>query len=136
MSSANTVLKDVTQPFFAVIQTSGNHRPYTIPDDNEGFEVWTAEDLPGEIQNYGFASIEELNSFRFMDHSIGHFIKIAKKEPYFDNTLFVFFGDHGIHAPTGNHVPASDAQLNLQGLVFLWFYTEKALSARPKSLIQ
>lgn len=113
---ANAVLKDEPQPFFAVIQTSGNHRPYTIPDDNEGFEQWTEEELPGDIQNYGFASLEELNSFRFMDHSIGHFIKIAQKEPYFDNTLFVFFGDHGIHAPTGNHVPASDAQLNLQGL--------------------
>ena len=113
---ANAVLKDSTQPFFAIIQTSGNHRPYTIPDDNEGFEVWPEEDLPGDIQNYGFASIEELNSFRFMDHSIGHFIKIAKKEPYFDNTLFVFFGDHGIHAPTGNHVPAYESQLNLQGL--------------------
>ncbi len=113
---ANAALKDVTQPFFAIIQTSGNHRPYTIPDDNEGFEVWPEEDLPGDIQNYGFASIEELNSFRFMDHSIGHFIKIAKKEPYFDNTLFVFFGDHGIHAPTGNHVPAYESQLNLQGL--------------------
>ena len=113
---ANVVLKEVTQPFFAVIQTSGNHRPYTIPDDNEGFELWAKEDLPGDIQNYGFASLEELNSFRFMDHSIGHFIKIAQKEPYFDNTLFVFFGDHGIHAPTGNHVAAYESQLNLQGL--------------------
>jgi len=113
---ANAVLKDEPQPFFAVIQTSGNHRPYTIPEDNEGFEQWSEEDLPGEIQNYGFASIEELNSFRFMDHSIGHFIKIAKKEPYFANTLFVFFGDHGIHAATGNHVPTYEAQLNLQGL--------------------
>ncbi len=113
---ANAVLKDETQPFFAIIQTSGNHRPYTIPDDNEGFEVWTEDDLPGDIQNYGFASLEELNSFRFMDHSIGHFLKIAKKEPYFDNTLFVFFGDHGIHAPTGNHVAAYEAQLKLQGL--------------------
>ena len=126
---ANAVLKNETQPFFAVIQTSGNHRPYTIPDDNEGFEVWTEKDLPGEIQNYGFASVEELNSFRFMDHSIGHFIKIAKKEPYFDNTLFVFFGDHGIHAPTGNHVPASDAQLNLQGLrVPLVLYGKSVIS--------
>jgi len=51
-----------------------------------------------------------------MDHSIGHFIETARKEPYFDNTLFVFFGDHGIHAPTGHHVPAYEAQLNLQGL--------------------
>jgi phosphoglycerol transferase MdoB-like AlkP superfamily enzyme len=113
---ANARLRDTTEPFFAIIQTSGNHRPYTIPDDNEGFEIWSEEDLPVEVQEYGFQSLDELNSFRFMDHSLGHFIKIAKREPYFDNTLFVFFGDHGIHAPTGNHIPAYEAQLNLQGL--------------------
>ncbi len=126
---ANAVFRDQTQPFFAVIQTSGNHRPYTIPEDNEGFDVWTDDDLTVDVKSYGFASLEELNSFRFMDHSIGHFIKIAKKEPYFDNTLFVFFGDHGIHAPTGDHVPAFEAQLNLQGLrVPLVFYGKSVIS--------
>jgi phosphoglycerol transferase MdoB-like AlkP superfamily enzyme len=113
---ANAVLKDETEPFFAIIQTSGNHRPYTIPDDNEGFVTWTEEDLQHDVRKYGFQSLEELNSFRFMDHSVGHFMKIAEKQPYFENTLFVFFGDHGIHAPTGAHIPAYEAQLNLQGL--------------------
>ena len=126
---ANKVLAKTEQPFFAIIQTSGNHRPYTIPDDNEGFKEWTEQDLPGDVQNYGFASLEELNSFRFMDHSIGHFIEIAKKEPYFDNTLFVFFGDHGIHAPTGGHVPAYESQLKLQGLrVPLVLYGKSVIS--------
>ncbi|MFV2004054.1 MAG: LTA synthase family protein [Gammaproteobacteria bacterium] len=129
---ANDVLKDIKQPFFAIIQTSGNHRPYTIPDDNEGFELWTKDEIPDDIKNYGFNSLEELNSFRFMDHSIGHFIQRAKKEPYFDNTLFVFFGDHGIHAATGNHVPAYEAQLMLQGLrVPLVFYGKKIID-EPK----
>ncbi len=113
---ANAVLKEVAQPFFAIIQTSGNHRPYTIPDDNEGFVTWSEDDLQYDVRKYGFQSLEELNSFRFMDHSIGHFMKIAEKEPYFENTLFVFFGDHGIHAPTGAHIPAYEAQLNMQGL--------------------
>ncbi len=113
---ADAVLKQQKQPFFAIIQTSGNHRPYTIPEDNEGFEIWSKDDLPGNVKNHGFASLEELNSFRFMDHSIGHFMKIARQSAYFDDTLFVFFGDHGIHAPTGNHVPAYEAQLKLQGL--------------------
>lgn len=113
---ANAVLKDETEPFFAVIQTSGNHRPYTIPDDNEGFVPWSEDDLQFDVRKYGFQSLEELNSFRFMDHSLGHFMKIAEKEPYFENTLFVFFGDHGIHAPTGAHIPAYEAQLNMQGL--------------------
>jgi len=126
---ANAVLAKTTEPFFAIIQTSGNHRPYTIPDDNEGFRIWTEDDLPGDVQNYGFASLEELNSFRFMDHSIGHFIETARKEPYFDNTLFVFFGDHGIHAPTGHHVPAYEAQLQLQGLrVPLVFYGKSVIN--------
>jgi len=126
---ANAVLAKTKEPFFAIIQTSGNHRPYTIPDDNEGFKMWTEKDLPGDVQNYGFASLEELNSFRFMDHSIGHFIEIAKKEPYFDNTLFVFFGDHGIHAPTGGHVPAYESQLKLQGLrVPLVLYGKSVIS--------
>ncbi len=126
---ANAVFTKITQPFFAIIQTSGNHRPYTIPEDNEGFEIWTKDKLPGRIQNYGFVSLEELNSFRFMDHSIGHFIKIAKKAPYFDNTLFVFFGDHGIHAPTGDHTPIYEEQLKLQGLhVPLVFYGKSVIS--------
>ncbi len=113
---ANDVLKHVDGPFFAVIQTSGNHRPYTIPEDNKGFSILAADDLKHEVTDYGFNSLEELNSFRFMDHSIGHFIKLAEKEPYFDNTLFVFFGDHGIPASTGKHTPRSEEQLRISGL--------------------
>ena len=113
---ANTVLKDLQDPFIAVIQTSGNHRPYTIPEDNHGFQILSEADLPHKVTDYGFASIEELNSFRFMDHSIGHFIDIAKKEAYFKHTLFVFFGDHGIHADTGKHTPKSEGQLGISGL--------------------
>jgi len=113
---ANDVLKNSDQPFFAIIQTSGNHRPYTIPEDNKGFKILTEDDLQHEVTDYGFASLEELNSFRFMDHSIGHFMKIAAREPYFDNTLFVFFGDHGIHASTGKHTRKSEEQLAIQGL--------------------
>ncbi|MGB5397325.1 MAG: sulfatase-like hydrolase/transferase, partial [Gammaproteobacteria bacterium] len=68
---AHKVLKDLQDPFVAVIQTSGNHRPYTIPEDNHGFRILSEDDLPHAVTDYGFASVEELNSFRFMDHSIG-----------------------------------------------------------------
>ena len=113
---ANKVFKKLNQPFLAVIQTSGNHRPYTIPQDNHGFKILTQDDLPHKVTDYGFASIEELNSFRFMDHSIGHFIALAEAEKYGNNTLFVFFGDHGIHAETGKHIRKSESQLHIQGL--------------------
>jgi arylsulfatase A-like enzyme len=64
----------------------------------------------------GFHSPEEYNSFRFMDHSIGVFMEQVRKEPYFDNTIFVFYGDHGIHANIGVHTPKYEEQLGLQGL--------------------
>jgi len=113
---AHQILRNVDGPFFAIIQTSGNHRPYTIPEDNAGFETLKPDDLELEVTDYGFNSLEEFNSFRFMDHSIGHFMKLAAQEPYYDNTLFVFFGDHGIHAPTGRHTRKSEEQLRLSGL--------------------
>ncbi len=130
---AHNVLKNVDGPFFAVIQTSGNHRPYTIPEDNKGFKVLSDDDLEHEVTDYGFHSVEEFNSFRFMDHSIGHFISLAEQAPYFENTLFVFFGDHGIHASTGKHMPKSEEQLRISGLRVPLVMYGKGIITRPES---
>jgi phosphoglycerol transferase MdoB-like AlkP superfamily enzyme len=111
---ANKVLRTQKKPFFAIIQTAGNHRPYNIPEDNRGFKIRDISHQ--EAFDNGFQSVDEYNSFRFMDHSIRTFIEDAKKEPYFDNTMFVFFGDHGIHANTGKHRPKYEEQLKIQGL--------------------
>ncbi len=107
---ANNILRKMVKPFFAIIQTSGNHRPYTIPEDNRGFRLRKEDEK--KIKDAGFISEEEFNSFRFMDHAIGHFIKQAKKEKYFANTIFVFYGDHGLpgHA---RHMNRAEDQLTL-----------------------
>ncbi len=91
---ANDVLRTKQdRPFFAIIQTAGNHRPFTIPADIPGF---SRSNLPREaIEHSGFESNDELNSFRYLDHSIGIFFELAKKEKYFENTVFVLWGDHG-----------------------------------------
>ncbi len=92
---ANEVLrKKVDKPFVAVIHTAGNHKPYTIPDDKRGFELRNIDDR--EVQKYGFLCADDFNSFRFIDHSLGVFFEQASKEKYFKNTIFVFFGDHGL----------------------------------------
>lgn len=91
---ANRVLSTVRDaPFFAFIHLAGNHDPYTIPDGIPGFEV-RDEDKDVLLEN-GFASIDEFNSFRLLDHSLGHFINIARDEAYFRNTLFVILSDNG-----------------------------------------
>lgn len=111
---ANMVLRqNQDKPFFAIIQTAGNHRPYTIPDDNHGFKM-QSPDL-NILKNNGFESVAEFNAFRFQDHSIGVFIDMASKEKYFDNTIFVFFGDHGIRGDGGKYTPGWETPLGLTG---------------------
>ena len=130
-AEADKVFKVQKKPFVAIIQTSGNHRPYTIPEDHGDFKLSTLKNK--DVKDHGFASVEEFNSFRFMDYCVQSFIEAAKKEAYFDNTIFVFYGDHGIHAPTGNHVPKYMEQLRLQGLnVPFVIYAPKLL---PKGLV-
>ncbi|HEX6914179.1 MAG TPA: LTA synthase family protein, partial [Chitinophagaceae bacterium] len=91
---ANSVFRQQDKPFFAIIQTAGNHRPYTIPLNDHDFTVKT---LPQDtLVKYGFLSNEEYNAMRYFDYSFRHFMEAAKKEPYFHNTVFVFVGDHGI----------------------------------------
>lgn len=92
---ANKVLKKEHEPFFAVIQTADNHRPYTIPaEDRQAFQPVTVS--PGELRKNGFENNEEMNAFRYTDFGYRTFIEAASKEPYFDNTVFLFVGDHGI----------------------------------------
>ncbi len=129
---ANTALQTRPEPFISVIQTSGNHRPYTIPDDSYGFEVRTdiSED---EVKKYGFGSVKEYNSFRFMDYSVGHFMELAKKSDYYKNTIFVFWGDHGISASTGQHVTPGEGRSKLDlGSLRVPFVIYSPLITEPK----
>lgn len=128
---ANSVLKTQDKPFFAIVQTSGNHRPYNIPEDNRGFVVKKINKK--DAKNYGFQSSDEYNAFRFMDHSVGFFIEQAKKEKYFDNTIFVFFGDHGVNG-SGKHMTAAQRQLHINALnVPLIIYSPKLLKHKKYS---
>jgi len=106
---ANDVLKQTKAPFFAIIQTSGNHRPYTIPDDNHGFKVQDKQ--LAEVEPYGFRSVADYNSFRYLDQSIGYYIDLLKKEDYSQNTLFFFFGDHGNERQVKHRRPAEEQLL-------------------------
>jgi phosphoglycerol transferase MdoB-like AlkP superfamily enzyme len=110
---ANAVLGKEQKPFFAVIQTADNHRPYTIPkeDLNEFHRKSPSKD---SLRNYGFENEDEYNAFRYTDFSYQKFIEAAQKEKYFSNTIFVFVGDHGIPGDASKMLPAI---YNTAGLV-------------------
>ena len=100
------------QPFFAYLQTSGNHRPFTIPKNNDGFE---ALDLPLEqVQQAGSRSVEQYNAVRLLDFNIGRLMELAKEHGFYDNTIFVFFGDHNTRISQIPHMAPAFEQLGLE----------------------
>lgn len=66
------------KPFFALIMTTSNHRPYTYPDGKI--------DIPSHSGREG--------AVKYADYALGKFINDAKKYPWFENTLFVIVADH------------------------------------------
>ena len=127
---ANEMLAAQTEPFLAIVQTSGNHRPYTVPkEDADAFQPPT----PGaaELQAQGFISLDEYRAFAYLDWCVGQFMQRARKEKYFNNTLFAFVGDHGIIGPTGPHLPPAWRDLAItQGHTPFLVYAPKHVPPR------
>ena len=79
---------DPDRPFFAVLQTLSNHTPYALPDP-----------LPVEPVTGAGKLDEHLTAMRYADWALGRFFEAARKEPWFEETLFVLVGDHGFGLP-------------------------------------
>ena len=130
---ANKRLKQETKPFFAVIQTADNHRPYSIQQEDllEFHKVNVPED---SLRQFGFESNDELNAFRYTDFGYRKFIEAAQKERYFDNTIFLFIGDHGIPGDAGSMFPISwtNQKLTLENVPML-IYAPKLLAPQRVS---
>lgn len=100
---------DKKQPFMAVIQTASFHKPFTIPANLTGFvRRHMSEETAA---NYGFVSEDEYNSMRYMDYCVEAFFEKAKSSAYYDNTIFMLFGDHGINDPSANTTESYNASL-------------------------
>ncbi|MGN6399454.1 MAG: LTA synthase family protein [Flavisolibacter sp.] len=128
---ANHTFAQQTQPFFAIIQTADNHRPFTIPEQDSDFEKKIV--APEQLAQWGFESPEEYNAFRYFDYCVAHFMDAAKKEKYFDNTIFVFVGDHGVSGNAKAVYPAvwTDERLTEEHVPLL-FYAPKYLQAQKR----
>lgn len=81
------------KPFFNILLTISNHRPYTYPDGRI--------DLPsGKARREG--------AVKYADYAIGKFLEEAKEKPWFDNTVFVFVADHTAGAAGNEEITISD----------------------------
>jgi phosphoglycerol transferase MdoB-like AlkP superfamily enzyme len=89
------------RPFCATILTVSLHSPWEYPPDR-------IQPLPAQTQVPPGFELAELNNFLYADYAVGKFIREARGAPYFDRTLFVFVGDHGVHLRGADLVPVDD----------------------------
>jgi len=66
------------KPFFSVVMTTSNHRPYTYPDGKI--------DIPSKTGRSG--------GVKYADYSIGRLLAESKKKPWFNDTIFIIVADH------------------------------------------
>lgn len=131
-NEANKVFAKQDKPFFAIIQTADNHRPFMISKEEKEFQIQKVS--KEELAKYGFESEAEYNSFRYADFSIQKFLEAAKREKYFENTIFVFIGDHGVTGNAKNIYPKvwTDQRLTEEHVPLL-FYAPKLLAPQKRS---
>lgn len=128
---AAEMLSSESKPFFAIIQTADNHPPYSVSEADKDFEKLT---IPAaQLKRYGFESAEQFNAMRYFDYSVRKFMDYAKTTKWYDNTLFVFVGDHGVAGNAYNIYPAIWTDNRLTEMhVPLLFYAPGKLRAEKK----
>ncbi len=125
---ANTVFSQARKPFFAYIQTAGNHRPFDKSMAESDTDFIRLKPPAEDLRKCGFESPDEYNSFRYSDYSIQKFMEAAQNEKYFSNTIFVFVGDHGVAGNAGLLYPRVWSEQRLTDVhVPLLFYAPQLL---------
>ncbi|MGE4605506.1 MAG: LTA synthase family protein [Myxococcota bacterium] len=92
------------RPFVAAILTVSLHSPWEYPADR-------IRPLPVDTPVPAGFSLPELDNFRYADYALGEFIRMARDAPYFDDTLFVLVGDHGVHLRGRALIPIDEYQV-------------------------
>jgi arylsulfatase A-like enzyme len=58
--------------------------------------------------------VEQYNAVRLLDFNIGRLMDLAKEQGFYDNTIFVFFGDHNTRISQIPHMAPAFEQLGLE----------------------
>ena len=86
------------KPFFSIIMTTSNHKPYTFPPG-----------IPGVPEKGGGRSA----GVRYADYALGEFLRTAEQHAWFDNTLFVVVADHGARVYGESEIPLKSYRIPL-----------------------
>lgn len=79
------------KPFFALMLSTSNHAPFEYPE--------------GRIDLYEQPPNTANNAMKYADYAIGEFFRLAEKEDYFKNTIFLVVADHNTRVYGADLVP-------------------------------
>ena len=88
------------EPFFSIVMTTSNHKPYTFRPGLEGLGI--------PAQGGGRAA-----GVRYADFALGYFLREAEKQPWFDDTIFVVVADHGARVYGKAEIPLRTYEIPL-----------------------
>lgn len=78
------------RPFYTLILSVSNHRPYQFPTDHVKWD----------------SSLKSRdNAVRYADWALTRFVRQARAHPFFGDTLFVLMGDHGARVYGAAEIP-------------------------------
>ena len=89
------------QPFFHHWMTVSNHRPFTYPEGRI--------DIPGTAKSRD-------GGVKYTDYSIRKFFQMAKKQPWYKNTVFVVVADHCASSAGKTELPMD--KYRIPGFIF------------------
>ena len=73
-------MSEFKQPFMTAMFTASSHSPYVLPEEYK--EMYPEEEVPIH------------KCIRYTDNSLRKFFDTAKRQPWYDNTLFIITSDH------------------------------------------
>jgi len=94
------------QPFFAVFNHTGTHESRAFPNRANAPEVVSAEDVPvppiyPDTPAVREAMASTYNNIARMDQWVGQKMKELENAGELDNTVVIYFSDHGVGLPRG-----------------------------------
>jgi len=82
---ASVYMEEFTQPFYSLLITLSTHHSFKLPEYLREIKIRPQED--NIVGDY-------INSAHYTDKCIGEFIELMKEKGLYDNSIFVFYGDH------------------------------------------
>jgi phosphoglycerol transferase MdoB-like AlkP superfamily enzyme len=88
------------KPFFSIVMTTSNHKPYTF---RPGLESQGIPEKGGGRKA----------GVKYADYALGYFLREAEKQPWFNDTVFVVVADHGARIYGKAEIPLQSYEIPL-----------------------